>query len=160
MESALLDRRAQVVVLQPLQNLLDQPDMRSLILRVDQYIIDIDDHSLVEQIAQHLVYHRLEGSRCIAQPKRHYQVLKQAISRAEGCFPFIALGDADEIVTVLQVQLGEYLRSTKAFAQFSHKQQRGSILDRHPVQASIVDAQSQAAIWFRYEDDRRACRRL
>jgi hypothetical protein len=147
-----------VVVLQLLQDLLDQPYVRLLVLGVDEYIINIDDHSFVEQLVRDLVDHRLERSGCIAQTKRHYQVLKQAISRAEGCFPLIALGDADKVVTVLQVQLGEYLRSTKAFAQFSHKRQGGSVLDRHPVQASIVDAQSQTAIWFRHEDDRRACR--
>jgi hypothetical protein len=129
-----------VVILQLLQDLLDQLYVRLLVLGVDEYIIDIDDHSFVEQLVQDLVDRRLERSWRIAQAKRHYQVLKQAISRAEGRFPLIALGDADKVVTVLQVQLGEYLRTTKAFAQFSHKRQRGSILDRHPVQASIVDA--------------------
>jgi hypothetical protein len=66
-----------VVVLQLLQDLLDQPYVRLLVLGVDEYIIDIDDHSLVEQLVQDLVDHRLERSWCIAQAKRWLSTINQ-----------------------------------------------------------------------------------
>jgi hypothetical protein len=77
MENALFDRRAQVVVLPLLQDLLDQPYVRLLILGVDQYIIDIDDYSFVEQLVQDLADHRLERSWRIAQAKRWLSTINQ-----------------------------------------------------------------------------------
>ena len=69
-------------------------------------IVHESDHSPVEYISKYMVYLALECRRGIDQPEGHYFIFKLSISVAECGFPFVSFFDADEVITVFEVDFG------------------------------------------------------
>jgi hypothetical protein len=63
--------------------------MVSLIVRIDKYVIYIDDHTHIQQVMEDIIHQVLKGSRGISEAERHDSILKMAVSGPKGCFPFI-----------------------------------------------------------------------
>ena len=58
----------------------------------------------VQKRAEHVVGEVLEGRRRVGQSERHNQRLEEAVTSAEGRFPFFAPYHADQIVRPAHVQ--------------------------------------------------------
>ena len=76
------------------------------IVGVYQDIIQVYDYGDVNHIGEDVIHEPLEPCRGIGEPLGHHKPLKRPISHLEGGFPFVAIGSADKVVGVPQVDLG------------------------------------------------------
>ena len=87
----------------------DLPDMGQVlpqIVRVYQDVIQVYNYGDVNHISEDVIHEPLETCWGVGEPLGHHQPLERPVSGPEGGFPFIAIGDADEVVGMLQVNLG------------------------------------------------------
>src|SRR3954469_21779972 len=90
------------------EDLADVMDMLLVISAIDQDIIDVYDHTDVQQRFQDVLDQRLEGSWSIREPERHDFVLIVTISCAKCRLLNVILMNADLIVSPTKVDLGKY----------------------------------------------------
>ena len=87
----------------------DLPDMGRVLLRivrVHQDVIQVYNYRGVNHISEDVIHEPLEPHRGLGGPLRHYKPLERPVSGLEGGFPFVAISDTDEVVGMLQVNLG------------------------------------------------------
>ncbi len=61
----------------------------------------------IKYVPKDITHQSLEGCGSICKPKRHYQVFVVACGCVEGSFPFVPLPDADQMIGVAKIKLGE-----------------------------------------------------
>ena len=76
------------------------------IRRVDKNIVKVDNHTNIEHVCKDVIHEALEGSRCIGQAEEHHHPLEGSILGLECCLPFVTILDLDEMVGMLQINLG------------------------------------------------------
>lgn len=76
--------------------------------RVDQYVIQVDDHKIVQQIPGHILHEVHEDPRRIGQAKGHHHGFDVAITYPEDCL-LLPHSDLDQIIGFPQVQFGGIL---------------------------------------------------
>jgi len=76
------------------------------ILGVDQNVIQIDYHPHIQHVHKNAIDKALERSWSIGKSERHNKPFIGAIASAEGSFPFITWSDADQMVCMLEIDLG------------------------------------------------------
>ena len=76
------------------------------IVRVYQDVVQVYDYGDVNHIGKDVDHEPLETRRGVGEPLRHHKPLKRPISGPEGGFPFVAIGNVDEVVGLSQVDLG------------------------------------------------------
>ncbi len=79
----------------------------TLVLSVDEDVIEIHYYENVELLHQDLVDITLECGRCIGQSERHDLVLEMAIAGPESRLLFIAFPDPHSMVGIGQIELDE-----------------------------------------------------
>src|SRR5436853_914133 len=109
------------MLLKARQHSLDQCDMVLLTLAVYQDIVKVYDYTHIDHIPEYIIHHILECSGSVGQAERHDQILIMTISRPECCLPFVAFLDPDQIVSGLEVWLGEYLGTANAIPKLIHQ---------------------------------------
>ena len=76
------------------------------IIGVYQDIIQVYYYRDVNHVGKDVVHEHLETRRGIGEPLGHHQPLERPVPGPEGGLPFIAIGDADKVVGMSQVDLG------------------------------------------------------
>ncbi|KIK19913.1 hypothetical protein PISMIDRAFT_106716 [Pisolithus microcarpus 441] len=66
----------------------------------------VDHDADIEHVGEDAIYEPLEGSWHISKTKRHYSPLIGTVAGAEGSLPFITIGNSDEVVGMVEVNLG------------------------------------------------------
>ena len=87
----------------------DFPDVGRVLLRivgVYQDIIQVYYYGDVNHVGEDVVHEPLETCQGIGEPLGHHQPLERPVPGPEGGLPFVAIGDADEVVGMSQVDLG------------------------------------------------------
>ena len=87
----------------------DFPDVGRVLLwiiGVYQDIIQVYYYGDVNHVGEDVVHEPLETHRGIGEPLGHHQPLERPIPGPESGLPFIAIGDADKVVGMSQVDLG------------------------------------------------------
>ena len=64
---------------------------------IDKEVVHVDDDTVIKKISEHVIHSRLEGCRCIAQPKGHDHELKVAIFSAKCCLVNILVYNSYEV---------------------------------------------------------------
>ena len=77
------------------------------IFGIDENVIEINNDKDIEFFGHDLVDIVLEAGRYVGQHKKHYLVLKVAVSSPESYFLFIALFYPHPMVSTCEVKLGE-----------------------------------------------------
>ena len=80
-----------------------------VIINVDENVIQIFNNKNVELFRKDLIHIFLEACWCVYQPKKHYLVLKVAVSSLEYGFSLNFFADSYSIVCTGKVELGEPL---------------------------------------------------
>src|SRR5882724_866139 len=106
MKLALICLDEESVSSESLEYLLNMGLVFGHIARVDENVVQVDDDCDIKHICENVVHKLLKGCGCIGKPFRHYQPLKRAISGSECSFPFISGCDSDQVVCMLEVNLG------------------------------------------------------
>ena len=80
----------------------------------------------------------LEGSRCIGKSKGHYTPLVRSVMGPEGGFWFVTFSDADEVVSVSEINLCIHTGFPRSVQQVGDKRKWVAILLRDPVETMEV----------------------
>lgn len=103
-------------------------------LGVDEYVIDVNEYKLVEEISKDIVHEILDHARVIW----HHQVLVVASGSNESRFPLFPSSDPDQIFSV-EVQLGEYYGFSQLIQGGWDGGQWVAELHRDEVETMVVD---------------------
>ena len=76
------------------------------IIGVYQDIIQVYYYGDVNHVSEDVIHEPLETCRGIGEPLGHHQPLERPVPGPESGLPFVAIGDADEVVGMSQVDLG------------------------------------------------------
>src|SRR6201999_4143677 len=83
-----------------------------------------------------------------------------AIATLKRGLPFVAVGDANEIVAGFEVDLRKHLRSREAIEEFVDSREGIPILVCELVDTPIIDAEAKRTVLLLCKDDRSASGRL
>ena len=145
-ELALAALGEQLLRAQPSEHLAHMSDVLLLGAAEHEDVVEEHQHTAVEQVSEGVVHELHEGTGRVAQAHGQHEVLKAAVARAEGRLLDVGVGHADLMEARAQVDLSEVLRSVHAVEQLVHQRQRILVLDRHLVEAAVVDDDSGRAI--------------
>jgi hypothetical protein len=96
------------VLAEDFEDLADMVDMLLVISAIDQDIINVYDHTDVQQRFQDVLDQRLEGSWGIRESEGHDFVLIVTISCAKSHFLDVIFVNSDLVVSPSKVNLGKY----------------------------------------------------
>ena len=82
----------------------------------------------------------------IRQSEGHHRKLIVPITRSKRCLRDICIPNSQLMVTSAKVYLGVDSRSSQLIKQIVNPRQRVPILDRNPVQLSIINAESKGLV--------------
>src|SRR6184192_4328173 len=143
-----------LVLAEDFEDLADVVDMLLVISAVNEDIINIYNHTDVQQRFQDVLDQRLEGSWGICESEGHDFVLIMTISCAKSHFLDVIFVNADLIVSPTKVNLGEDLCTLKSVNEVIDEGDGKSVLLGDLVEGSIVDAHAQLPILLLDENDR------
>ena len=78
------------------------------IFRVNEDIVEVDDDANVEEVTENVIHEVLESSGGAHKSERHNKPFKRAIVSTESGLPFFTIGNMNEVVSMLEVDFGEY----------------------------------------------------
>ncbi len=87
------------------------------VLTINQYVIQVQKDTIVQQLKEHLVHHTLEGCWSITEAKRHHCKLVLAIPGAKRSFEFVMVCHRYLMVAIAKVKFGEHTCSIQALEQ-------------------------------------------
>ena len=108
---------------------------------------------------ENVVHESLESGGSIGETLRHDEPFEGSISRSEGCLPFISGGDPDEMIGVLEVDLGINSRGSGTVQEIGDEGERITVLFGDAVESAEVHAEPQRTILFLDKEDRSTMRR-
>jgi hypothetical protein len=82
----------------------------------------------------------------VGQPKRHHQILIEAISGTESSLEDIFFMDLDLMITLSKINLGEHLRSNQLINKKINARQCIFFLDNHRIEWSVIDTHTHCLI--------------
>ena len=78
------------------------------VIWVDKYIIQIDHNTNIQNIGEEVIYKSLEGYENISKTEGHYRLLKWSIMCFQSSLPFITVGNANQVVSMVNIYLCIY----------------------------------------------------
>src|SRR3954469_2155273 len=126
--------------------------MLLLRLGVNQNVIQIYHHKLIEILHENRVHEPREGGRCVGETEGHDRVLVQAIAGGESCFRNIFLANLDLMITTSQVKLREYHSSSKLIEEIINPRKGIFILDGFSIERPIVHTKSISLVSLLHKD--------
>ena len=73
----------------------------------NQDVIQVHEHKPVEHVPKDIINQSLENCRGICESEGHHQIFEVSKGGVERRLPLISLLDADEVISISQVELGE-----------------------------------------------------
>lgn len=99
MKFILLGLDIKLVLEETLQDLANMLDMRLLVRREDQYIIQVDKNKVMQKVPKDVIYQCLENSWSVSQAKRHHQIRIMTAGGVKSSLPLIPLHDSDQMMS-------------------------------------------------------------
>ena len=78
---------------------------------VNQDIVEIDDEEFARKRTEHFIHQSHERTRSIGESERHHEPLVEALDGLESSLPLVARANPYMVVTVAEVEFGEYRRT-------------------------------------------------
>src|SRR5882672_9491935 len=96
----------QVILAQSFQDALDMDLM--IFKGIGEYedIVEVDHYEDVIHVSEDMIHEGLECSGSIGESHGHNQEFERAIMGAKGCLPLMPSGNANIVITSMQVELG------------------------------------------------------
>ena len=152
-EIAFLQTRVETKTTEVGKHLLVVIQVLFLRVRIYQDIVQIHDIESIHKPRQRLVDGHLKSCWGIGESERHDQVFKVAISGAKCSLPLVALSNPNAMISLFEIQLGEYLGTSQAIQSLTDQWKGVVVLHHYLIQPLIVDAQSEATILLWNEKD-------
>ena len=81
------------------------PVILRYVIQVDEYIIQIDHDTDIQEVRENVIYESLKGCRSIGKTERHYRLFKWSIVYPKDSLPFITIGNANQMVSMAKIYL-------------------------------------------------------
>ena len=75
------------------------------VIWVDEYIIQIDHNTNIQRVRENVIYELLKGYESIGKTERYHRLFKKSISCLKSSLPFITIGNANQIVSMVKIYL-------------------------------------------------------
>ena len=79
----------------------------SIIISVNEDVVQIHDDEDVKLLCKDLVDKPLEACRCVRQPKGHHLIFEVTVSSSERGLPLVPFADSHSMVCTGKVELGK-----------------------------------------------------
>ena len=130
------------------------------VVRVDEDVIEVDNDTDIEKVAEDVVHETLEGCGGIGKSEGHHQPFKQAIANVEGSLPFFTFCDANKVVSVMKVDFGVGAGFPWGVEEVRDEGKGISVFLGNLVEPAVVHAQSEASIFFPHKEDHGSVQRV
>ena len=108
---------------------------------------------------ENVVHETLESGGSIGETLRHDEPFEGSISCLKGGLPFISGGNPDEMVGMLEVNLGINVRGSGTVQEIRDEGEWITVLFGNAIKSAEVHAESQRTILFLDKEDRSTVRR-
>src|SRR5438045_9606257 len=108
-------------------------------IRIDEQIIEVRDHEIVEILPKYVVNEVLERARSIAKTEGHHLVFVEPIATAKSRLPFFSTGHPKAIVTISHVEFREPFRLADSSEDFADERERVTIFDSDSIKSTVID---------------------
>ena len=122
-------------------------------LRVDEYIVKIDDYPFVEYWIQHFQHHVRECRGRIGETKGDDIELEMAIATTKSRFMSMRLIYALLMVSGDQVELGEVTGTSEPIDELVDTRERMPVFLGDPIETPIVDTHPERTVGFLDKED-------
>ena len=95
MESAFIGSSIKLIFVESTEYLSDMFAVKVLVVRVDEYIIKVDNYTNVGHIGEDIIHKSLKSGWSVGESEQHDQPFKQPVTGSECGFPLITFGNAD-----------------------------------------------------------------
>ena len=126
-------------------------EMAILILAENEQVINENTKKIINTILENLIYQRLEGSRCVACPHWHHEVLKLTIFGIERCLFNVALPHADLMKAGSQIMSRENTCTTNSIEHLISFRKWSFFLLCNSIKSSQIDNSSKLVRLFHKE---------
>ena len=123
------------------------------VVGVDQNVIQIDNNVNVQKVAEDILHETLEGCRGVAEAERHNQHLEKSVAGPEGGLPFVALGDAHQVIGRTKVDLSVDAGLPRSVEKVGNAGERIFILPCDLVQPAEIMTKTESAFLLFNEKD-------
>ena len=103
MEETLIGTGVEMMLSEALENFSDMASVFFLRVQVDEYVVEVHQHTDIEQVTEDVIHEVLESGRCVGESERQYAPFEGAIVSPESRLPFVALSDLDQMVGMPEV---------------------------------------------------------
>ena len=79
------------------------------VIWVDEYIIQIDHDIDIQKVREKVIYKLLEDCGSIGKTERHYRLFEWSITCPKSSLPFITIGYANQVISMVKIYLCIYL---------------------------------------------------
>jgi hypothetical protein len=158
-EDTFLERSVKAGGPKPSENFAHMFSVFRRVFGVDEDIVEVNDHVNVEEVGEEVVHEPLKSRGSVGQTFGHNVPFERAIAGAEGSLPFVAVGNPNKVIRVLEVDFSEDLRSAAGVQEVRDQGKRVAILASDAVKTSEVDAKPKFAGFLFDKQNRSAVRR-
>jgi hypothetical protein len=151
LECTLAELGIKLMVTKSLQDNTKMLLMLFLILGVDQDVFNEDHDKLVQLRHEYGVHQVHKVCRSIGESKRHNQILIQFIPGGEGSLRDVFQTDLDLMVTRMEIDLREDLRTGMLIKKDVDAGHHVLVLDSDSIQGPIINTQPQGLIFLLYK---------
>ena len=118
----------------------------SLVFGVDEDIIHIHNDEDIEFFRKDLIDIVLECCQSVGQSKKHYLILKVAVSGLESSLLLISFANSHPVVGTGELELGKLLCSPQSIQGLPNQRQWILVFDYEIVKFSIINTKLEATI--------------
>ena len=81
------------------------PVMFRHVIRINEYIIQIDYDTNIQEVRENVIYELLKSYGSISKTERHYWPFKWSVVCPEDGLTFITIGDVNQMVSMAKIYL-------------------------------------------------------
>src|ERR1051325_530501 len=118
--------------------------MLFLRFRINQNIINKNNHETIQVRMENTVHVLHEYSRCISDTERNHRILVMSIPRPESSFLNIFFFHSYLMVTRSQINLAKHASANQSVHQIINSRKWIPILDSYLIQLTIIDTKSRS----------------
>ncbi|KAM0023987.1 hypothetical protein Hdeb2414_s0022g00610551 [Helianthus debilis subsp. tardiflorus] len=121
-------------------------------LRINENIINENDHEAIQIRFTNTIHEIHEHSGCVGQTKRHNHELVMSIASAKSGFGNVLFEDSKLMITRTKIDFGETSSALKLIKEIVDTRKRVTILDGEFVELTIIDTHAKGTIFLFNEE--------
>ena len=122
------------------------------VVGINEDVIEVDDHTHIQEITEDVVHETLESCRSIGKSKGHNEPFKRTVAGAESSFPFITICNMDKVIGMSDIDGGIDMGFTHSGKEVRNEQKGISILFGYFIETLEIYAEVEDFIFIEGKD--------